>query len=111
LMPDGYSVDLDQFHGLDQAGATGLKDQVNNHYVEIFGASIALGIISGAAEATNANHGYNESGSEAYKAGIEPFAVQRERARPLHQYPTHHHHPRRPPDQGLHHAGHAAACV
>jgi type IV secretory pathway VirB10-like protein len=70
LMPDGYSVDLDQFHGLDQAGATGLKDKVNNHYVEIFGASIALGIVAGAAEATNSNSGYNESGSEAYKSGI-----------------------------------------
>ena len=33
LMPDGYSVDLDQFHGLDQAGETGLKDKVNNHYL------------------------------------------------------------------------------
>jgi type IV secretion system protein TrbI len=70
LMPDGYSVDLDQFHGLDQAGATGIKDKVNNHYVEIFGASIALGVIAGAAEATNANAGYNESGTEAYKEGI-----------------------------------------
>jgi len=70
LMPDGYSVDLDQFHGLDQAGSTGLKDKVNNHYVEIFGASIALGVIAGAAEATNLNQGYNESGSEAYKSGI-----------------------------------------
>ena len=70
LMPDGYSVDLDQFHGLDQAGSTGLKDKVNNHYVEIFGASIALGIISGAAEATNLNQGYSESGSEAYRSGI-----------------------------------------
>jgi type IV secretory pathway VirB10-like protein len=70
LMPDGYSADLDQFHGLDQAGATGLKDKVNNHYVEIFGASIALGIVAGAAEATNSNSGYNESGSEAYKSGI-----------------------------------------
>jgi type IV secretory pathway VirB10-like protein len=70
LMPDGYSVDLDQFHGLDQAGSTGLKDKVDNHYVEIFGASIALGIISGAAEATNLNEGYNENGTEAYKAGI-----------------------------------------
>jgi type IV secretory pathway VirB10-like protein len=70
LMPDGYSVDLDQFHGLDQAGATGLKDQINNHYVEIFGASIALGVISGAAEATNLNQGYNQSGTEAYKSGI-----------------------------------------
>jgi type IV secretion system protein VirB10 len=70
LMPDGYSVDLDQFHGLDQAGSTGLKDKVNNHYFEIFGASIALGVISGAAEATNLNQGYNETGTEAYKAGI-----------------------------------------
>ena len=70
LMPDGYSVYLDQFHGLDQAGSTGLKDLVNNHYVEIFGASIALGIIAGAAEATNLNQGYNESGTEAYKSGI-----------------------------------------
>jgi type IV secretion system protein VirB10 len=70
LMPDGYSVDLDQFHGLDQTGATGLKDKVNNHYVEIFGASIALGVIAGAAEATSLNQGYNQSGSEAYKSGI-----------------------------------------
>jgi type IV secretion system protein TrbI len=70
LMPDGYSVDLDQFRGLDQAGATGLKDKVNNHYVEIFGASIALGVIAGAAEATNLNQGYNETGSEAYRTGI-----------------------------------------
>lgn len=70
LMPDGYSADLDQFQGLDQAGSTGLKDKVNNHYVEIFGASIALGIISSAAEATNLNQGYNESGTEAYKSGI-----------------------------------------
>jgi type IV secretory pathway VirB10-like protein len=70
IMPDGYSVDLDQFHGLDQAGSTGLKDKVNNHYVEIFGASIALGVIAGAAEATNLNQGYNESGTEAYKSGV-----------------------------------------
>jgi type IV secretion system protein VirB10 len=70
LMPDGYSVDLDQFHGLDQAGATGIKDKVNNHYVEIFGASIALGVIAGAADATNLNQSLNESGTEAYKSGV-----------------------------------------
>ena len=47
LMPDGYSVDLDQFHGLDQIGEEGLKDLVNNHYLQIFGTSIALGVIAG----------------------------------------------------------------
>ncbi len=69
LMPDGYSVDLDQFHGLDQIGDTGLKDKVNNHYLQIFGTSIALGIISGAAEATT-NGGYSESGSDMYRQGM-----------------------------------------
>jgi type IV secretion system protein VirB10 len=58
LMPDGYSVDLDQFHGLDQAGETGLKDKINNHYLQIFGTSIALGLIAGAAEATTNAYGY-----------------------------------------------------
>ena len=52
IMPDGYSVDLDQFHGLDQIGEEGLKDKVNNHYLEIFGTSIALGVIAGAGEIT-----------------------------------------------------------
>jgi type IV secretion system protein VirB10 len=69
IMPDGYSVDLDHFHGLDQIGDTGLKDKTNNHYLEIFGTSIALGVIAGAAEATT-NSGYNETGSEAYRQGI-----------------------------------------
>src|SRR5213078_213259 len=40
IMPDGYSVDLDQFRGLNQIGETGLKDKVNNHYIQIFGTSI-----------------------------------------------------------------------
>jgi type IV secretion system protein VirB10 len=69
LMPDKYSVDLDQFKGLDQAGETGVKSKVNNHYLEIFGTSIALGVIAGAAEATT-NSGYNANGSDAYRQGI-----------------------------------------
>jgi hypothetical protein len=30
IMPDGYSVELDQFYGLDQIGEEGLKDKVNS---------------------------------------------------------------------------------
>lgn len=70
IMPDGYTVDLDQFRGLNQIGDIGLKDQVNNHYLQIFGSSIALGIIAGAAESSNANAGLYQSGSEAYRSGI-----------------------------------------
>lgn len=49
IMPDGYSLNLDQFKGLDQTGATALHDKVNNHYAKIFGASLAVGILGGIA--------------------------------------------------------------
>src|SRR3989442_1018806 len=52
IMPDGFSVNLDQFHGLDQVGETGLRDQVNHHYLQIFGPSIAIGMIAGLAQRT-----------------------------------------------------------
>ena len=50
VMPDGYSVSLDQLKGLDQQGATALKDKVNNHYAQIFGASLAIGVLGGVAQ-------------------------------------------------------------
>ena len=69
LMPDGYSVDLDQFHGLDQIGEEGLKDIVNNHYLQIFGTSIALGVIAGAAEITQGGSSFVGSGSQEFTNG------------------------------------------
>ncbi len=69
IMPDGYSVDLDQFHGLDQIGEEGLKDKVNNHYFEIFGTSIALGVIAGAGETTEGGGTISTSGSQAFTTG------------------------------------------
>jgi type IV secretion system protein VirB10 len=50
IMPDGYALNLDQFKGLDQQGATALSDKVNNHYVKIFGASLAIGVLGGVAQ-------------------------------------------------------------
>jgi len=76
IMPDGYSVDLDQFHGLNQVGETGLRDQVNNHYFQIFGASIALGVIAGAAESSVPNVGINASGVDAYRMGVASSVSQ-----------------------------------
>ena len=55
IMPDGYSVNLDQFKGLNQSGETALRDKVNNHYLQIFGVSMAIGILGGIAEAGTGN--------------------------------------------------------
>jgi type IV secretion system protein VirB10 len=69
IMPDGYSVDLDLFQGLDQIGEEGLKDKVNNHYLQIFGTSIALGVIAGASEIAQGGGTITTSGSQAFTSG------------------------------------------
>ena len=76
LMPDGYSVDLDQFHGLDQIGEEGLKDLVNNHYLQIFGTSIALGVIAGAAQISQGGSNLNSSGSQSFTNGAASSVSQ-----------------------------------
>src|SRR5216683_652341 len=70
LMPDGYSADLDQFQGLNQIGEAGIKDKVNNHYLQVFGTSIALGIIGGAAEVSSNRAGVLANGQDALKTGV-----------------------------------------
>lgn len=69
IMPDGYSLPLDQFQGLNQIGETGLRDQVNRHYLEIFGASVAIGAIAGLSQ-SNTQYGLTESATDAYRQGF-----------------------------------------
>jgi type IV secretion system protein VirB10 len=76
IMPDGYSVDLDQFHGLDQIGEEGLKDRVNNHYLQIFGTSIALGVIAGAAQVEQGGGALTGSGSHLFTSGASASVSQ-----------------------------------
>jgi type IV secretion system protein TrbI len=47
VMPDGRTFSLDRFKGLDAIGDTGLKDTVDRHYWQVFGASLAVGALSG----------------------------------------------------------------
>jgi len=69
VMPDGYSLNLDKFEGLNQIGETGLRDQVNHHYVQVFGMSLAIGAIAGFAQANN-NSGVFQSSTDAYREGV-----------------------------------------
>ena len=75
IMPDGYSVSLDQFQGLNQIGETGLRDKVNRHYAQVFGASLAIGAIAGLAQA-NTRYGFDMSGSDAYRQGVASSLAQ-----------------------------------
>ncbi|HYM79249.1 MAG TPA: TrbI/VirB10 family protein [Candidatus Dormibacteraeota bacterium] len=75
LMPDGYSVSLDQFKGLNQIGDTGLRDQVNNHYLRIFGVSLAIGALGAVAEGGTAGS-LNASSSDLMRQGFAQSTAQ-----------------------------------
>lgn len=75
IMPDGYSVSLDHFQGLNQIGDAGLRDQVNNHYLRIFGASLAIGAIGAVAEGGTAG-ALTASGGDLMRQGFAQSTAQ-----------------------------------
>ena len=48
--PDGSTLELGNMGGIDQAGYSGFKDKVNNHYWRIFGNATLLSLISAGAQ-------------------------------------------------------------
>lgn len=69
IMPDGYTMSLNQFRGLNQIGETGMRDQVNNHYLQLFGVSIAIGVIGGFSQG-NSRAGVDSTGLDIYRQGV-----------------------------------------
>jgi type IV secretory pathway VirB10-like protein len=67
LQVGNKQIKLDKMPGLDQQGASAVKDQVNNHYAQIFGASLAIGAIGGLAQIGNGNYG----GAGGYDTGTQ----------------------------------------
>lgn len=48
VYPDGSTVELAGMPGTDQGGFAGLEDQVDNHYMRIFGSALLMSVIEGA---------------------------------------------------------------
>jgi type IV secretory pathway VirB10-like protein len=53
ICPDGFSLDLNKFIGLDPLGTTGLATNVNNHYLSSFAAAATVGGIGGLSQVGN----------------------------------------------------------
>lgn len=47
VFPDGQTLNLNGMNGVNQQGAAGFNDQVNNHYLKIFGSALFMGAITG----------------------------------------------------------------
>lgn len=45
IFPDGMSLELLNMPGADQGGYSGFSDQVNNHYLKIFGGALMLSLV------------------------------------------------------------------
>jgi type IV secretion system protein VirB10 len=74
-LPNGASIDLHGFHGLNQAGDLGLQDQVDRHYAQIFGVSLAIGAIAGFAQ-SQSSVGFDATGLDVYRQGVSANVSQ-----------------------------------
>ena len=64
IFPDGRWISL-KFEGLDQVGTTALKDKVNRHYLQMFAAAGAVGVLSGLTLQNSNPYGGGLQGSRA----------------------------------------------
>lgn len=91
VLPDGRTFSLEQFQGLNQIGETGLRDRVNRHYLQVFGASLAIGAISGLAQYNTHVSSVDQTFGDAYRqaAGASlALTAARVLDRFLNQLPT-----------------------
>ncbi|MDE0354708.1 MAG: hypothetical protein OXU64_03025 [Gemmatimonadota bacterium] len=72
VFPDGRWVEL-KFDGLDQAGDAALKDKVNRHYLSMFAAVGAVGVLSGLT--LRGSHPY-AGGEAGFRAGAGQSIAQ-----------------------------------
>ena len=75
ILPNGTHIDLHGFHGLNQVGDFGLVDQVDRHYAQIFGVSLAIGAIAGLAQ-VQSGVGLDATAFDAYRQGAAANVAQ-----------------------------------
>lgn len=58
--PDGRALDIGSMPGTDSAGMAGFRDQVDNHYIKIFGSAMLMsGIVGGITYSQSQNQATN----------------------------------------------------
>jgi type IV secretion system protein VirB10 len=73
VFPDGSAITLGAMPGTDMSGNAGYTDQVNNHYLRIFGSAVLMSMISGgmaySVDSMSANSGDNDNPSLQQEMG------------------------------------------
>lgn len=69
IFPDGKALDIGSMPGADSSGFAGFRDQVNNHYLRIYGSAFLMsGIVGGISYSQNSNQS-NQYGFSPPTAG------------------------------------------
>ena len=87
VMPDGSSVPLDHFRGLNQLGDAGLRDRVDRHYWSTFGGAAAVGLVGGLSQLLgNVALGSGDGDRTVVVAGGSADAASQAAAQTLSQF-------------------------
>lgn len=87
VMPDGSSVSLDHFRGLNQLGDAGLRDRVDRHYWSTFGGAAAVGLVGGLSQLLgNVALGSGDGDRTVIVAGGSADAASQAAAQTLSQF-------------------------
>ena len=70
--PDGSALDIGAMPGADEQGEAGFNDQVNNHFIRLFGSALLMSAITaGVTYSQSQGQGYNNNfnGNQVPRAG------------------------------------------
>ena len=71
VFPDGKAMDIGAMPGADSAGYAGFNDQVNNHYVRLFGSAFLMsGVTAGITYSQRQNQATNTYGAPSASSAL-----------------------------------------
>ena len=76
VFPDGKAIDIGAMEGADSAGYAGFSDQVNRHYVRLFGSAILMSAIASGLTSSRVNPENDPFGSSNAASLSQSLAQQ-----------------------------------
>ena len=80
IFPDGSSMSIGAMPGADMAGMAGFSDEVDNHYLRIFGSAVLMSLVTGgmayAMDSANSNVGSTDNGTSMQDEMTSALAAQ-----------------------------------
>lgn len=76
IYPNGQSIRLNGMQGYDQAGQSGFKDKINNHYGKVFGSALLFSVVAAGVSKVDANTNRDNSVFSSESAFKDEMAKQ-----------------------------------